>query len=566
MKRKQSAYAGHGRARAFTPSCGMDLSMLDDIVPATIAVPGSSAGMVIGSTDGAAPAGSSSTASSSGVNVDSGTVVKAGRGYTPARKAAPVASLVTRSSISSALDSASSVEARQTALARLNDDMFASSSRQTRQSWWNTWCRLHHAWFGDAEPVTPLTSIKILAIASMFKSGGYVSFSNYAARAKYEHMATFNIHQIPWSEELARTVKDATRSVTRGVGSARQSEPFDLGKVCSLGIVDDAVIDGGPIGPVDFLILGCFFLTREIELSCTGTCQLQFNHDNLEVSWHLPVSKNDPRAMGTWRTWGCVCIDPYDICRPYHAALRQCERVRSLAASKGLNYDMLPLFPDSDGGEISKAKAVSTLIQIVGDAGSPTTDSAGRQIHGGHSLRTAGAVMLASLGMDSTKIEVMARWRSPMLIRYARSSPVIAITREFIRLKTSDSDSCDTTRPSRQLMQQVRALATRLDDIHNDISNWHTRIGDLENKHHPIQYVHNTASGIWHRSLMHDVLPPHRRKAVCGWQYMNANYGVVVCYAHPSDNDGVPISIDSFCHMCCKPPKAATQAEAIDSD
>ena len=41
-------------------------------------------------------------------------------------------------------------------------------------------------------------------------------------------------------------------------------------------------------------------------------------------------------------------------------------------------------------------------------------------------MRTGGAVMLASIGMELTRIEMMARWRSPMIFGYAQTAPVLS--------------------------------------------------------------------------------------------------------------------------------------------
>eukprot|EP00973_Karenia_brevis_P068679 9549786-Karenia_brevis.AAC.1 len=70
----------------------------------------------------------------------------------------------------------------------------------------------------------PLTPDKIWRIAACFQESGYKSFTPYVAKAKEHHI----LAGYEWSEMLGLVVVKATHSVARGVGSARQSKPFDL--------------------------------------------------------------------------------------------------------------------------------------------------------------------------------------------------------------------------------------------------------------------------------------------------------------------------------------------------
>ena len=86
----------------------------------------------------------------------------------------------------------------------------------------------------------------------------------------------------------------------------------------------------GPLGPVDFVVFGTFFMMREIEIACSKVAHVDLDHDALEVTMRLPVSKNDPTAVGTQRTWGCLCTHKSKVC-PYHAVGRQLDRVNKVA-------------------------------------------------------------------------------------------------------------------------------------------------------------------------------------------------------------------------------------------
>ena len=265
---------------------------------------------------------------------------------------------------------------------------------------------MHRAWFGHDSPPLPLTVVKIKAVGAMFKAGHYASFANYASRPKAEHIEKFMEHGAAWSEELATEIRNATRSVARGCGPSKQSFPLDMAKVFRLGVLDSPVVENGPIGPTDFVTLGIFFMAREMELSCAAFAHLFVDIREAEVTWSLPVSKNDPRAVGTTRTWGCVCGSSLLTPCPYHAALRQVDRVRRLSMDLGVAIESLPLFPNESGTEVSKEVAVDTIRCCISKCGLPVLDDQSRPVYGGHSLRTGGAVAMASMGVDATRIQV----------------------------------------------------------------------------------------------------------------------------------------------------------------
>ena len=59
--------------------------------------------------------------------------------------------------------------------------------------------------------------------------------------------------------------------------------------------------------PFRTLLLGSFFLMREMELAAALLEHVTLLSDPLRVSWLLPVSKTDQCALGKTRVWGCTC-------------------------------------------------------------------------------------------------------------------------------------------------------------------------------------------------------------------------------------------------------------------
>ena len=389
--------------------------------------------------------------------------------------------------------------------------------------------RMHVAWFGDQIPVIPLSVQKIRAIAALFKAGHYSSFSNYASRAKTEHISTFHQHGVPWSEELGVEMKAGARSVVRGKGPAKQSFPVDLFKCQKLGVIDHPVVEGGPLGPTDLVVAGAFFMTRELEVACAKCGHVSFDVLSAEVTWNLPVSKNDTRALGTYRTWGCICGSDLRVGCPYHALLRQLDRVR-LASAGNANISDLPLFPDINGSIVAKNIMVASITKLMEKCGHAVTDAMGRPLFGGHSLRTGGAVFLAGMGLDTQRIESMARWNSPMLLYYIRSAPVRSITKEFNLLAKARSDNAVASSSASKgasnptLAKTMASLINRLDQADIAYLEAEQRIASLEENCAPLKYICNVASGVWHYSRDHAA--GKACYTACGWKYTGLQFEV----------------------------------------
>ena len=342
-----------------------------------------------------------------------------------------VAPAVTRQArLDSALAAAADPRSLSSAVASLVEDEFAATTRAARSSMLKTWYRLHDAAFSHDLPGTPafpLSALSIRRVGALFKAGKYQSFDNYASRAKAAHILLGDSSGGRWTAELDRVLTDTRRSVNRGVGSSRQSQPIDPCAVASLELPDSPLVPRGPLAPCDFAIVGIFFLLREIELSSAMLSHVSFspcaslaNASSGSASLLLPTSKTDIKALGATRTWDCVCRVPNlgPVC-PVHALLRQQARVQNLAIELGCDAADLPLFPDAAGRHVPKAASVATILELPRRYGCPVRDSLGACLFGGHSFRTGGAAFLAGRGINPYKIQALGRWRSPLVIHYA---------------------------------------------------------------------------------------------------------------------------------------------------
>ena len=532
-KRGRNQITGSARRRAYEPDAGLARRIEDALTGRSMAAQASQSASLDG---GQVSASASSGASDPSLHQPS--LFQSSRADAP-----PVASL-SRGSHDDAVAAASSEDIKRRTLLIFEEEKVARSSRKSRDNNWNVWRSLHRTWFQD-ENYLPLTTTKIACVSALFKAGKYCSFANYIGRAKAEHIATFQIHNQHWTEELSVAVRDASRSVLRGLGTSRQSSPLDIQKVYALSLPSAAVTSGGPVSPSSFAVLGTFYMTREIEITCAGFADIRLDEERSELTWRLPVSKTDPRALGTTRTWGCVCGGDRSLVCPLHAFKDHSIVHAALATELGVSSSMLPLFPDQFGKEVSKANAVATIVQLASRCGEAVTDTRGRQLFGGHSLRTGGAVTLSGLGLDSVRIECLARWHSPMLAHYARLAPLKTLTAEY----KSKAREADLRNGTNELADRLSALQLVVDSLVRRLDDEHERVDEDVGVRKGL-YVLNCLSSIWHLSETHDSTT-HAGRTVCRWNYSPHNSTLV-------REEPFASSDSSFCNRCL--PRLAMEA------
>ncbi len=218
--------------------------------------------------------------------------------------------------------------------------------------------------FSPAVPLYPVTPCTLVHIVALFKSRGYRAFPNYLSAATTAHIEA----GFEWSQLLSHTGAWVTRIVLRGIGPARQSCSFQYAQLCALARPHDPLVAGGPHSPFHFAMLACIFLLREVEISNSMRSAWCLNLETMELTWHLPSSKSDHLALGTRRTWGCLCdVSGYGC--PFHLAQ---EHFSWLMAS-GLPTPGSdgPLFPTIDGTVASKSAVVATFEAIGALLGQP---------------------------------------------------------------------------------------------------------------------------------------------------------------------------------------------------
>ena len=168
----------------------------------------------------------------------------------------------------------------------------------------------------------------------------------------------------------------------------RQSQPLDLAAVWKADIPWLPDSNSYPVGSKLLIIAGGFFCTREMELSLALRQHISFDLDILRVTWHLPFSKTDPRALGKFRSWDCVCENDAEKPCAFHALQTHCQLLDDMVKSRQSEAPV-PLFPDIEGNTSDKEGVVRLIEYSSRRLGLDTRSPLGTRLFGGHSLRVS---------------------------------------------------------------------------------------------------------------------------------------------------------------------------------
>jgi hypothetical protein len=358
----------------------------------------------------------------------------------------PTVKSTTRGSIAAALEAATT-PSRRAALTEFEEAKFANSSKNARDALWRTWIKISAAW--NLEPL-PLTSDLVNKIGASLKRGGYRSAGNYFSRAREEHL---KLTGLPVPESVNQAIRYAIRAVERGALADRPKEAFELEAfaVSCTQPVMPAIAETGTGGPRTctpgsarstqesdypsssefartFTVVGCWWMTREIEIAAAKKCDVEIRHSDRTVRWRLPSSKADQEGRGVVRSHGCACnripspsfsAHNYDVSRicPYHLM-----KAHLLAIEKA--DPMSPLFPSQSLQFLTKDESVQLIRGAVTEIFGPSIELERIERLGGHSLRVSGAQAMARSGIDVVVIQLMGRWGSSTVLRYIQEAPL----------------------------------------------------------------------------------------------------------------------------------------------
>ena len=268
------------------------------------------------------------------------------------------------------------------------------------------------------------------------------------------------------------------------------------------------VVANGPVNTKAVIVMYTFFLVRENEGSVARLADVSVNTAGKRILWRLSASKTDPRALGAEREWGCLC-GPACIACPYHTMVDHIALLRDSfpRCTKDLDF---PLFPTACGEFVSES-AICALVEFIADrAGQPLVTKTGVNRFGKHSWRSTGAVFLTSLGLELFRIQLLARWSSPVIMRYCRLAPLSSITDHVREHQATNS----VAKFLASLKKDVSGMSSQMAKMEEDtlkLLNIEAKVDKLETAAAAAsqvpEYVINDDTGCCHKILVHSGPP-----------------------------------------------------------
>jgi hypothetical protein len=267
-----------------------------------------------------------------------------------------------------------------------------------------------------------------------------------------------------------------------------------------------------------FTLLACIFMLREVEAANALKSAWSFNHDSAEITWLLPSGKSDHLALGTRRTWGCLCAIPGFGC-PYHIALEHWVWLSSSMVASPLVDS--PLFPAVGGGAASKVAVVLTFEALGVMIGQPLLSETGIRLFGGHSPRATGAQLLAAAGVDISKVRILARHSGDAILRYVADAPLRSLRSDLgIRCARLPSATLESANTSSAIHARLRTLEAALVTVQSDVQAQASDVVALATGFARTDdriFLQNTITATVHCARSID-----GGYAICGWRFATA--------------------------------------------
>ena len=357
-----------------------------------------------------------------------------GTGPAPSRPDHPTLAYTSRGKRTAADARLATLEARESALKRIDNLCYAKSARGVRGALWSTWEHFAVTHWG-LQPI-PLTVNLVRRMAASLREGGYRAVDQYFSRARQEHLRA--IGEAP-SDVVEDAIKMYTRACQRGIGPHTFKDSFRFEHLAGLRSLrvppsrEDItnMHDDQCMWPAAMVVMGTWWMARGIELSFALACHVRVNHSRREVGWLLAASKRDPQALGEERVHRCSCDEDdslVGIC-PYHVTVAYLNVLRDHFGDTLHSAEArVPLFPDRSGNTLTKAAVIEAIRGVAAQAGEPLvrTDGLGKERHRFHEhvLRVTGAQFLARTGLELLLIQLFARWGSSAVLRYVQQAPL----------------------------------------------------------------------------------------------------------------------------------------------
>ena len=319
---------------------------------------------------------------------------------------------------------------RLAALADIDELTDAHTATRTAQERWETW---QTALALYSESPLPVTYDKVRIAAAALRAGGYRDARPYLERVKMQHLKFYERPVGPLVELACRTF---CRAVSRGVGPSKLKHAFDVHQLRPEQSTGPTAISSDMPWPITMASLCSWWLLRGIEASAARVRDWRLNAERKTITWVLPVSKTDVKALGKGLTHRCLCADRTDLAAicPYHTASHYFQLLHDFydnLSEDPEDFGPRPLFPCSRGGALSKPATIRAFRSAAASTGTELTQNlAGSTLQrfGEHSCRVSGAQFMSSqLSLDLYLIQLYGRWSSSAITRYVQDAPLAAL-------------------------------------------------------------------------------------------------------------------------------------------
>ena len=427
---------------------------------------------------------------------------------------------------------------RRESLRLFEQDILANSTNPSQDSRVRTYKAVCRAWQVEAFPLT-LESIR--CFGASLKAGGYRSAAVYfqailGYQARHLHVAVEALHR--------SAIKDAVRSIRRGLGPAGLKDSFDVSYLSNIAHREqpEPFSVENPVHMLDVVVLGLWFMLREAELAAARLAHLTIDSDT--VSLMVPVHKTDQVGSLSMRQLNCACrYRRHHLC-PWHSAFRHLKRVRLHGCY--VEGPSFPLVPDEAGLTPSKYKMIQHIRLVLQTAGIAVTRPDDQGVHiqrfNGHALRVSGAQMMGSGGIPIQLIQLLGRWSSQAVQRYVQTSHLSVVPSlpaqllgsrppqllEDSGLPTPGGGAPTPQHPptpeaganTRAHGQQLRRHSGQLEQLTQDIRDLKLAIAPPAES-----FVIRHRSTIAHKGFQFEGQNhPDRWRTPCGWRYGTARF------------------------------------------
>ena len=352
-----------------------------------------------------------------------------------------------------------------------------------------------------------LTCELIFTVMGALKLAGYRSAELYLDAAKSRHISL----GYPWSDQLQLAARHAIRSCRRGIGPARQAQGLPLlrlGEVC----LEEPLVPGGPKWPGRSTILVSWWLLREIEAHHSLVSHISVDQDALKITWRLPSSKTDWRAIGAERAHRCACDFVSTKVCPFHCML---EHLKCLSSNRA---DCL--FPGISGKPATKQGWADTFQEIARRLGLATRWPNGARAFTGHSARATGAMHMASAQIDLWRIQLFGRWGSEVFKQYVRDAPLSQL--DHLAVESSAALSIQEAKGRlTDLLRRAQASRLHLEVPNTDCAPDCEAAGpSVADGSSQILIANSSPGGKVHKAAVFDLgFPPRAWRTRCNWRF-----------------------------------------------